>query len=301
MDNSTTEKIYCFDRPNHTDSALWATLAQQNRQDPMAMAALMGGGGMGNGMWNNPLIYLVWTMFAGRMFGNNGFGNGEGNNLQAQLDSLRTQMSDNHNSDLVMAGIRGNEGAIRELASTLNCDFNALQGAICDVRGGIDKLSGQVGYSAERVINAAQLGDCNIITAIKDCCCSQKELTQRMGYDTQLGLKDVSFNTERGFCALGRDLGERFDFLNRSVERGFSAASYEQQKQTCDIINAQNAGTQRIIDTLNNHWNTEQANKIQDLKFELSQERQNNFIAAKINTLNGGSCGCGCNTGCSSL
>ena len=49
------------------------------------------------------------------------------------------------------------------------------------------------------------------------------------------------------------------------------------------------------FNTLNNHWKDEQALKIQDLKFELSQERQNNYFARLINSGCGGnSCGCGC-------
>lgn len=74
------------------------------------------------------------------------------------------------------------------------------------------------------------------------------------------------------------------------------------QKCCCDVQAAiqQVAGqdnTQRIIDTLNNHWKDEQALKIQDLKFELSQERQNNYFARLINSrcgCGGNSCGCGC-------
>lgn len=55
--------------------------------------------------------------------------------------------------------------------------------------------------------------------------------------------------------------------------------------------------TQCIIDTLNNHWKDEQALKIQDLKFELSQERQNSLINERFNRL--GNCGCGGNScGC---
>ena len=53
------------------------------------------------------------------------------------------------------------------------------------------------------------------------------------------------------------------------------------------------------FNTLNNHWKDEQALKIQDLKFELSQERQNNLINKRFNRLgncgcDGNSCGCGC-------
>lgn len=46
-----------------------------------------------------------------------------------------------------------------------------------------------------------------------------------------------------------------------------------------------------------NNWKDEQALKIQDLKFELSQERQNNYFARLINGgcgCGGNSCGCGC-------
>lgn len=56
------------------------------------------------------------------------------------------------------------------------------------------------------------------------------------------------------------------------------------------------------IDTLNNHWKDEQALKIQDLKFELSQERQNNLINERFNRLGNYGCGwnnnCGCGNGC---
>ncbi len=74
-----------------------------------------------------------------------------------------------------MDAVKGNAAAINQLASNLNCDFNSLQGAICDVRAGIDKVSGQVGLTSERVINAVNLGNTGILTAIKDCCCQTQQ------------------------------------------------------------------------------------------------------------------------------
>ena len=66
------EKVICMDKGN--DALAYAAMANNNRQsDPMAMAAMMNGG-MG-GQWNNPFIYLVWMMFAQRMWGD-GYGNG---------------------------------------------------------------------------------------------------------------------------------------------------------------------------------------------------------------------------------
>ena len=76
-------------------------------------------------------------MFANRFFGNGwGEGNGQGAQnieVQAQLSALRDQMNSNQNSNLLMDAIKGNNVAIGQLAGQLNCDFNTLNSAICDV------------------------------------------------------------------------------------------------------------------------------------------------------------------------
>lgn len=304
------EKIICCDRGRDDNALTAAILAGQNRHDdnPMAMAAMMGGGFGMNQWMNNPFAYMMMMAWM-RNFGG-GWGDGYGMNgqnaqnieLQNQIQSLRTQLQDNQNANLLMKaigdGFQGSDFALSQLAQNLNVDFKALSECCCDVRAAIREVGGQVGFTGERVINAANLGDCRIIEALKDCCCQNKELIQRMGYENQLGLKDVNFNTERGFCQLGREFQTGLEFVNRSVERGFAASDYATQKQTCDIINAGNANTQRIIDTLNGHWSDESNRKIQDLKFELSQERQNNLILSRLGGYN--TCGCnnGCNNGC---
>lgn len=93
------------------------------------------------------------------------------------------------------------------------------------------------------------------------------------------------------FLALFRNDGFGF-----AITQGFSATAFQAQQDKCDILRAGQDNTQRIIDTLNNHWKDEQALKIQDLKFELSQERQNNLINERFNRL--GNCGCGWNNNC---
>ena len=268
------DKILCCDR--------------QNGSDPMAMAAMMNGGL--NNQWNNPFIYLVWMMFARRMWGNDE-NKVQGAEIQGQLNAIRTQMADNQNSNLLMDAIKGNNNAIDQLAGNLNCDFNALNSAICDVRGGIDRLSGQVGFSAERVINAVNTGNLNLVQQLKDCCCQTQQNIIRMGYENQLGQKDIQYATQKGFCDLNAAMQRGFDYTNTGIERGFSNVAYETQRQTCDIINAGNANTQRIIDTLHNHWQDETALKLQDAKFEISQLKQNQYIASILH----GGCGCGVN------
>lgn len=104
-----------------------------NKQsDPMAMAAMMNGG-MGNQWMNNPFAYIMFlALFGGAGFG--GFGN-RGNlvqdaEIQNQIASLRSQMADNHNADLLMSAVKGNDDALKTLGANLNCDFNQLQQAI---------------------------------------------------------------------------------------------------------------------------------------------------------------------------
>ena len=44
------------------------------------------------------------------------------------------------------------------MATVLNADFNQLSSSICAIQGAIKEVGGQVGFSAERVINAVNAG-----------------------------------------------------------------------------------------------------------------------------------------------
>lgn len=232
-----------------------------------------------NGWNNNPFLYLIFLM----MFGRNGFWGGENGCANDKLNTIEEQMNNNQNTNLIMDGIKGNAQAISTLAQNLNCDFNTLNNCCCDLKNAITSVAGQIGFSAEKVINAVNMGDCNVIQAIKDCCCGTQKAILEMGYQNQLAN-----------CNQTNTLMTAINGVNTGLERGFSNIAFETQKQTCDIITAGNANTQRIIDTMNNHWRDEQALQIQDLKFQLSQERQNRYLAGVVS----GNYGCGCNTGC---
>jgi hypothetical protein len=264
------------------------------------MPFLAAGGGMNN-QWNNPFIYLVWMMFAGRFFGQNGWG-GEGSGqgqqnieVQNQLAAIRSQLSSDQNSNLLMDAIKGNASAIGQLASNLNCDFQALQGAVCDVRGGIDRLAGQVGFSAERVINAVSMGDASITSKLQECCCESKTAILEMGYQNQLancqqtGVLTGAINAggnaiQSSLTNLGFGVQQGFTNLGNTVQQGFSSVGYATQAQTCEIINAGNANTQRIIDTLNCHWQQDLQQRYNDVSLELSQKRQNETLIAALKT-----------------
>ena len=63
----------------------------------------------------------------------------------------------------------------------------------------------------------------------------------------------------------------------------------------CDIINAINSAQQRTSDLLNGHWQSETERKLQDAKFEISQLKQNQYLAGLIN---GNGCCCNSNNTC---
>lgn len=138
---------------------------------------------------HKPFIYLVWMMFANRMCGDGNGSKVQDAEIQNQLQSLRTQMSDNHNADLLMQAVKGNEQALATLGAKLSCDFSQLQTAVCAVRSGIENVAGQVGFSAERVINAAEKGDAGIIQALQSCCCTTQQSILKMGYENQLAVQ----------------------------------------------------------------------------------------------------------------
>ena len=257
--------------------------AMANRDNnPLAMAAMMRNRD-DDDMWNNPFAYMMMMGMMRYMYGAdwNNRDNGadvQRAEIQGQIESLRNQMADNQNSNLLMGAIQGNGNDLKMLASNLNCDFNALQNSICGIQAGIQQLGGQVGYSAERVINAISQGNLQMTIALKDCCCQTQQNIIKMGYDNQLGQKDIVNQMQQGF-----------NYTNTGIERAASNLGFQMQQDKCDVIRAGENNTQRIIDTLTGHWSQEQANEIQDLKFKNSQLQQNIYLA---NLMNGG-CGCG--------
>lgn len=235
---------------------------QQNPNDNLAMMAMLNGNGGfgGNGMWNNPFMYLVWMWMMRWM--NNGWGeNGDCQNagLSRQIQTLQEQMQDNHNSDLIMQGINGNADAIREAADKIGCNFNVLNQAVCGIRSSIDQVSGQLGFTGERIINAVNSGDCKVIEAINSCCCNTQKAIIEQGYQNQLANERQTYQ-----------ITNSVDSVGRSVERGFCDTAYATQTQTCALQNTirdtGNANTTQIIAKLDAMQNQALLDKIDALR-----------------------------------
>lgn len=209
-------------------------------------------------------------MFAGRFFGNNGWGDGSNVETQAQLSAIREQMSTNQNTSLLMDAIKGNSAALGQLSTNLGCDFNTLKESICDVRNAVATVGGQVGFSSERVINAVERGDCSVVQAIKDCCCNTQKAILEMGYQNQLAN-----------CNQTNTLQNSINQVIDTVDKGFQTISFQNQTQTCNLQNtvkdAATLSTNQILAKLDAMQNQTLLDKIDALR------EKNNEQAVIIN------------------
>lgn len=210
-------------------------------------AAMTGNNGA-NGQWNNPFIYLLWMMF----FGNGGFGWGNGNRAADQqavvngaaIQNLSDLIQDNHNSDLTMQAINGNTAAITQLAGLLNTSTDNITAAI-------NAMSSQM-----------QTGMCGIKSDI---------LSQ--GYQNQLST-----------CQQTNTILQQSQAITNTIQNGFTSIGHQIQMMGCDIEKNDLANTQKIIDTLNTHWGSEQQGIINSLQSQLSEQRILNAVNASKTT-----------------
>ncbi len=185
------------------------------------------------------VMYLVWMWMMRWMNGNGEFGNGQG---------LANQLNNDANTNLVMRALDGNRDAIRDLSTNLNCDFKAVDAALCSIKSGIDRVAGEVGFSAERVINAVQMGDCNITSKLQECCCTTQRSIDavnlnltRMSYEDQLAVQaqtnQLMTALNQGFC----NVGQQINGQTIAMQAGFQGIKDLFTQQKIDSLQAVNA------------------------------------------------------------
>ena len=191
---------------------------------------------------NNPLILLLFFALLG---GGNGFGfgnNANATNANTDYNSLRDMINDNKNSELIFSAISGNRDALSALATNLNCSVASISSAIDGVK-----------------------------STLQACCCENKTLTQSLGYETQIRDLQNTNMINSSICG-----------LNNTINQGFSAIGYNQAQQTATIVENANRNNQVLLDTLNNHWNQELLEKLNDARLKLSQSEQTQVIIAAL-------------------
>ena len=175
-----------------------------------------------------------------------------------------------------MQAINGNKDAINTLSTNLNCDVKSIDNALCSIQNAIGKVGGEVGFSAERVINAVNAGDCNVIKAISDCCCT----TQRSIDSVNLNLTQMNADNRLSIC-------QQTNTLQNAITSGFNTLSSENATRF-NILGAKiDAQTQIINDKFCQLEMREMQNKIDTLRDEknalqssaLLQQQTSNIVS----------------------
>ena len=221
-----------------------------NGFDPNLLLALTQNGGLngGNGIW----VLFLLILFGWR-------GNGFGNNNYEGTGFLSNQINNTAGRDLLMQAINNNGTNLSALASTLNCDVNAIKTAINTLQNSICQVGNNLGMSIADVKNSITMGNMNIAQQIAQCCCDNKLLVQGMGYEGQL--RD-QVNTNNIVNTIGH--------VNDSVNHGFSRVSYETSQQTCSIQNGLRDQTQTILNKLDSLEDSRKDREIAELTAKLT-------------------------------
>lgn len=159
--------------------------------------------------------------------------------------------------NLLMQAINGNKDAINTLSTNLNCDVKSIDTALCSIQNAIGKVGGEVGFSAERVINAVNAGDCNVIKAISDCCCT----TQRSIDSVNLNLTQMNADNRLSIC-------QQTNTLQNAITSGFNNLSSENATRFNILGSKIDAQTQIINDKFCQLEMREMQNKIDALRDE---------------------------------
>ena len=231
-----------------------------------------------NSMFNNPWAYLILlSIFQNGGFGNR-FGNGGGVvavDVDAKLNALANQISQNQSTDSILSALQGNTFAQSQLAQNLNVDYNAIVQAINTVNMSIAQTAAGTGMSIAAVQNAISSGNLNIIQSMKDCCCTLRTEVQQQGFANQL-------QTVQQTNTLGSAI------TNQGYENQIRTIN-----QTQDILTglrAENTLTRASIDAFRTAWENgryadllEEKNSLRDKLNVLEvQAATNNAVAAAV-------------------
>lgn len=173
-----SEKTYVFDGGNSLSSLV--PLLQNNGIDPNVLYAMNNNGFGGQGGW------FMWVIFLALLWGRGGFGGygGDGTGF------LASQLNNDYGRDVLLQAINGNGTAISQLATTLNCDINAVQAALTSLGTQIQSVGNTVGLTGQQIVNAIQAGNCDIASKIAACCCDIKGAITTQGYENRLATID---------------------------------------------------------------------------------------------------------------
>ena len=238
------EKTYVFDSASGSNiiSAL-APMLQNRGIDPSVLALMNNNDGFGNngGWW-------IWIFFLAMMWGGWG-GRGGFGGYSDGTGFLASQLNNDYGRDVLLQAINGNGLAINQLASTLNCDINAVQTALTSLGTQIQSVGNAVGLSGQQIINAIQAGNCDIASKIAACCCETKNMITTQGYENRIATAEQTAT-----------LAGKLDAQTALIQDKFCQLEMREMQKTIDQLRDERSA----------------------LQTSLSQRAQNEYIATSL-------------------
>lgn len=246
-------------------TALLPNLMGGNRLDPNLLLAL-NNGYRNQDMWGGAGMWWIWILLLfgwGRNgFGGwGGYGNGECcNNGCNNCAALPWALNSDTGRELLMQAIQGNGDAIRQLASTLNCDVKSIETNLCNIQSLIQNVGNQVGLTSQQVINSIQNIGCTIGNQINQCCCTLQSAIERQGYEGRIATiqqtDEIKADANSKFNIISAKidaqsqlLGDKFnDLEKRELQNKIS--TLQQEKSTLETSALLQQQSRTIIDTV---------------------------------------------------
>lgn len=171
-----------------TESTVIYDPGQNQGTVPAWMLANNNGGLFGNNGWGGGILGFFLGLLFGNWGGFGGFGGGFGGNNG--IGFLSSQLNGDNGRDLLMQAITSNgeasRSAVAALASSLNQDFNLVNGAVQTLQSSLSALAMQQAVSVPQIINSIQSGNSALASQLAQCCCENKLLVTQQGYESQI-------------------------------------------------------------------------------------------------------------------
>ena len=211
---------------------------------------------------SNPVTNKIYT--DGR--GNGWFGGGAGSDFASLLIGGILGAALNGNGGF-FGGNGGNSQVSQQISSLQDqINANAANGAMMDALNNFAAASGTAQAATAGAVN-------ELASSFQQGCCECKSAILESGYQNQLAN-----------CQQTNTILQQSQALQNTVTNGFTNIGFLLERNACDIKENSTANTQRIIDTMNNHWSLEQQTTIQQLRDEIGRLNQTSALIAALKT-----------------
>ena len=233
------------------------------------VALLTGNAGNNNGGFGNTdgsWWIIIFLIFAFLGWGRNGFGGNEcGNGGAGNMYGF--------NACCAPATQQGMADAFN--FSQLDNATRAISNGLCD------------GFYA------VNTGILNLGQTLLTCCCDVKTGIMQNGYETRDAINMNSNAIQGQLCQGFNGINQAINNIGYNIQdcccktqRSVDNVNYNMAKNTCDIIQAGNANTQRIIDYLTQNEITSLRTELQSAQLQLSNNAQTRNIISELRDTN---------------